>query len=72
MLVSEDPSPTEKTEVLIGLSNFGKEVSTSLGDKNDEIIDNNLDKGFKFTKFVGSLYNYDDRSKFFLLTFDSY
>ncbi len=46
-------------------SNLGKEMNLSitLGDKNDEIIDCNLDKGQKFTKFVGSLYNYDDRSK---------
>ncbi|CDW83546.1 UNKNOWN [Stylonychia lemnae] len=39
--------------------------SIAFGTKNDEIIDNNLDKGQKFTKFVSSLYNFDDRSKFY-------
>eukprot|EP00347_Sterkiella_histriomuscorum_P000071 403377298 len=34
----------------------------SLGPRNDEIIDCNLDKGQKFTKFVSSLYNFDDRT----------
>lgn len=34
-----------------------------IGEKNEEIIEHNKDKGERFTRFIASLYNFDDRSK---------
>jgi hypothetical protein len=36
----------------------------TLGDRNEDVLGLNKEKGAKFARFIGSLYNFDDRSNY--------